>query len=86
MGPWRAIRRLATPDVTHKLANHCYKGIQMKTYQIVFNGRVKDAIGMSYTISALRSAESPEAAVLSLYDDYENVNMPKVTEFKGEIY
>lgn len=58
----------------------------MKTYQIVFSGRRKDAIGISYTISALRSAESPELALQSLYSDYEHIHTPKITEWKGETY
>lgn len=55
----------------------------MKTYQIVFTGRRKDAIGITYTISAIRSAESPELAIASLYDDYEHISTPRVTEYKG---
>lgn len=55
----------------------------MKTYQIVFTGCKKGAIGIRYTISAIRSAESPEAAILALYDDYEHIHMPRVTEYKG---
>lgn len=82
MGARRGIRYLTTPDITHKLANHCYKGIQMKTYQIVFTGCKKGAIGIHYTISALRSAESPEAALQSLYSDYEHIHMPRITEHK----
>lgn len=58
----------------------------MKTYQIVFTGRRKDAIGITYTISAIRSAESPELALQSLYSDYEHIYMPKVTEWKGETF
>lgn len=55
----------------------------MKTYQIVFTGRIKGAIGIFYTISALRTAESPEVALQSLYSDYEHIHMPRVTEYKG---
>ena len=55
----------------------------MRTYQIVFTGRTKDAIGIFYRISALRSAESPEAALASLYDDYEHIHSYKITEYKG---
>lgn len=55
----------------------------MKTYQIVFSGRIKGAIGIFYTISALRSAESPEAALLALYEDYEHIHSYKITEYKG---
>ena len=54
----------------------------MKTYQIVFTGCKKGAIGIHYTISALRSAESPEAALQSLYSDYEHIHMPRITEHK----
>lgn len=52
----------------------------MKQYRITFGGRIKGAIGLSYSISAIRSAESPETAVLALYDDYEHISFPKVTE------
>lgn len=55
-----------------------------KRYMITFHGCAKGAIGIHYTISAIRSAESPEAALLSLYDDYDHIHAPKIEEISAD--
>lgn len=52
----------------------------MKKYTIVFTGCKKGSLGIRYQISAFRSAESEEKALLSLYDDYEHISNPKIWE------
>ena len=50
----------------------------MTNYKITFLGRLKGAIGICYTITDYREAESEEKAILALYDKYDHVHMPKV--------
>lgn len=56
----------------------------MKTYEIEFYGRLKGAIGIFYTITDTVQAENEEAAILALYDKYENVHRPKIKEVSAE--
>lgn len=52
----------------------------MKTFEITFTGRRIGAIGIFYVIRATRQAETPEAAILALYDEYEHIQGPRVLE------
>ena len=54
----------------------------MNTYQISFHGRLKGAIGITYTVIEDVTAVSEDAAVLRLYNKYENVLWHKVRLFK----
>lgn len=47
-------------------------------YRIRFTGRQRNAIGITYPIEAIRHAENPDAAILALYDEFENVHLPQV--------
>lgn len=47
----------------------------MKMYEIKFNGRTKNAIGITYPIWREIEAESPSKAVL---DDYEHITPMKI--------
>ena len=51
-----------------------------KTFEIRFTGRARGALGISYRIVATRDAEDPEHAVLALYDEYEHIHDPVVTD------
>lgn len=46
-------------------------------YRITFYGRLKNAIGVDYQITAEREGENFEAARLALYDEYEHVHVLK---------
>lgn len=50
----------------------------MAKYKITFHGRLKGAIGVCYTITDYRAAESEEKAILALYDKYESIHSPRV--------
>jgi hypothetical protein len=54
----------------------------MNTYQISFHGRLKGAIGITYTVIEDVTAVSEDAAVLRLYNKYENVLWHKVRLLK----
>jgi len=51
---------------------------QMNNYKITFNGREKNAIGITYEITATVEAEDEQAALLKLYDKYEHISLPQV--------
>lgn len=52
----------------------------MPHFRIRFTGRTKGAIGIFYPITAYREAADPDAAVLALYDAYEHIHHPEITE------
>lgn len=50
----------------------------MHCYEIEFYGRLLGAIGIRYTITDFVNADTPEAAVLKLYDKYDSVGFPRI--------
>lgn len=54
----------------------------MKEYTISFTGRLKDAIGVVYKITASVEAQTEKDAILKLYDKYEHILQPKVKKIK----
>ena len=54
----------------------------MKRYSITFNGRKVGAIGIFYTITAIRVATDKDNAILALYDEYEHITRAKVIKIK----
>ena len=56
----------------------------MRRYRISFTGRLLGAIGVRYTIEVEVEAPDPDAAVLKLYDTYDSVWLPVITELEGE--
>ena len=50
----------------------------MPKYRADFYGRLKNAIGIFYSITAYVEAEDEKAANLKLYDTYDNVLMLKI--------
>lgn len=50
----------------------------MKTYRATFTGRLKNAIGIFYTITDYVTAEDEKAANLKLYDKYDHVMFLKL--------
>ena len=59
-------------------------GLPMRRYRISFTGRLLGAIGVRYTIEVEVEAPDPDAAVLKLYDTYDSVWLPVITELEGE--
>lgn len=59
----------------------------MKTYRIVFEGRVFGAIGIFYQITKFVMANSEDEAIRSLSDNYEFNHIEKIEEYNqlGEI-
>ncbi len=53
-----------------------------KKYRVTFNGRAKGAIGRSSNFQVTVSADSPQQAILKLYDEYDHIHMPQVAEVK----
>ena len=47
----------------------------MKTYTITFTGRKIGAIGTTYEITEHVTAESQDAAILKLYEDYDHIKV-----------
>jgi hypothetical protein len=47
----------------------------MNTYKIIFTGRTKGALGITYSIEEEVQANNPEEARLKLYDRYEHIMM-----------
>ena len=52
----------------------------MKTYKISFNGRQVGAIGKTYRISQVITAENEEKANLKLYDKFEHIEILNIKE------
>jgi hypothetical protein len=52
----------------------------MKTYHITFVGRQKSAIGVSCAFTETVQAANEEAAILKLYDKYDHIQQPSITE------
>lgn len=52
----------------------------MKNYQISFIGRTKGALGITYRIVDTVQAEDEKKAILALYDKYEHIALPVITE------
>lgn len=50
----------------------------MNEYGITFEGRTKNALGVTYRITARRIAENEQAAVLALYDEFEHTGLADV--------
>jgi hypothetical protein len=48
------------------------------TYKIHFIGRKNGAIGITYHNYVTVEAETPEAAILKLYDTYEHIRVIKI--------
>lgn len=55
---------------------------KMKTYIAEFNGRLKNAIGITYKIVDKVQAENEEKALLALYEKYEHISFAKFKEVK----
>jgi hypothetical protein len=51
-----------------------------RKYSIRFTGRKSGALGITYSIRATREAEDPPGAVLALYDEYDHISNPVVTD------
>jgi hypothetical protein len=60
----------------------CYHRGMARKYSIHFTGRKRGALGIFYRIRATREAEDPARAVLALYDEYEHISNPVVTDAK----
>lgn len=56
----------------------------MKTYQVVFSGRKKGAIGYSCWHTVTVQGEDEAQALLNLYKEYDHISVPKFTELKKE--
>lgn len=54
----------------------------MTTYRIEFSGRTKGAIGVFSSYTETVEADSKESAILKLYDAYEHVHGPVVTQLE----
>jgi hypothetical protein len=54
----------------------------MKSYKIQFTGRLKNAIGKTYSQTITVTAESEEAARLKIYDTHEHASNVKVKLLK----
>ncbi len=52
----------------------------MKTYNVKFHGRTKNALGICYWIEATVQAVDEKAALIALYDKYEHVSSAQFTE------
>lgn len=55
----------------------------MKAYDATFRGRLKNAIGITYTIHARVWADSHKEAELKLYETYENISYLVLMEVKN---
>jgi ribosomal protein S27AE len=51
------------------------------SYQATFTGRVKGAIGSFQKLVAVTSGETPEAAILALYERYDHISNPQLRQF-----
>ena len=59
------------------------KGMTMKkTYEIHFNGREVNAIGITYPITQTVEAENEEKAILKIYDKFDHIHVIRITEKK----
>lgn len=54
----------------------------MKIYKITFSGRKLGAIGLSCQYTAIRKGETPGAARLALYDEYEHIHGAHIVEIE----
>jgi hypothetical protein len=54
----------------------------MKTYIAEFNGREKNAIGITYPIIDKVQAENEEKALIALYEKYDHIWFAKFKEVK----
>jgi hypothetical protein len=52
----------------------------MKTYCIAFFGRLRGAIGVSCAFTKTIQATNEEAAILKMYDEYDHIQQPSITE------
>lgn len=53
---------------------------QIKTYTATFNGRTKDAIGITYVITDTVDGTDEENARINLYDKYEHIRCLELKE------
>ena len=56
----------------------------MKTYRAEFEGRKSGAIGITYHITDTVKGETPGAAMLALYDNYEHISFLKLYEIGAQ--
>lgn len=54
----------------------------MNKYTFKFKGRLKNAIGIFYTITDSTIAEDEEKAKLKLYDKYEHIQQCKIIKIE----
>lgn len=52
----------------------------MKTYRMTFYGREAGALGVTYHITAMRTAETEQEAAKALYDEFEHIRTLTVEE------
>lgn len=54
----------------------------MKSFQIMFTGRVNGAIGIAHQIVELVKAENENDAINKLYDSYEHITVKYISEIE----
>jgi len=61
------------------------KGLIMYKFTIEFYGRIKNAIGISYTIRDSVEAETKDEAILNLYNKYEHIHQVKFISIEKKV-
>ncbi len=56
----------------------------MKEFDITFLGRLNTSIGITYHIVEKVRADSEEAAILKLYDNYEHIWVKEISSYEVE--
>lgn len=57
----------------------------MNTYTITFSGRYKGAIGINGPHTERVRAETPDAAMLKLYENFDHVHLAYIYDDKGKL-